>query len=127
MENVNIKINLAALKHIELKVRDRNGNEVQGIFLPYDKNKIFVGTKVRSLELIGFPIKNRKSDSKETHIIKQSFSKEEREKMTQNEQENLPIIGNLIDWSSASQVSNQDPDLQQDTVIELAEDNDLPF
>lgn len=126
MENVNIKINLAALTHIELKVRDRRGTEVQGIFIPYEKNKIFVGQKVRSLDLIGFPLKNRKPDSKDTHIIKQSFSKEEREKMTQQEQENLPIIGNLIDWSSVGQASNEDPDLQPGAVVDIP-DNDLPY
>jgi hypothetical protein len=126
MENVNIKINLAALTHIELKVRDRLGKEVQGIFIPYEKNKIFVGQKVRSLDLIGFPLKNRKPDSKDTHIIKQSFSKEEREKMTQEQQNNLPIIGNMIDWNYVKQSGNEDPDLPHDAVVETTEE-DLPY
>lgn len=126
MENVNIKINLAALTHIELKVRDRRGTEVQGIFIPYEKNKIFVGQKVRSLDLIGFPLKNRKPDSKDTHIIKQSFSKEEREKMTQEQQNNLPIIGNMIDWNYVKQSGNEDPDLPHDAVVETTEE-DLPY
>ncbi|MGE4568397.1 MAG: hypothetical protein AB7C90_04325 [Bacteroidales bacterium] len=126
MENANIKINLAALVHIETKVRGRNGDMVEGIFLPYEKNHIFKGTKTKSLDLIAFPLKSRKPESKETHIIKQSFSKEQREKMSQDQIDNLPIIGNLIDWSSSP---NVDPDIDPAQPLETSSEakDDLPF
>lgn len=127
MENTNIKINLAAFIHTTLKVKGKAGNEVEGIFIPFEKNNIFKGTKGHYVDLIAFPIKNKSNDSRDTHLIKQSFSKEKRESMTKEQQDNLPIIGNMIDWNYVTQATS-DPDLQGNQVVtpETGKD-DLPF
>lgn len=80
MENSTIKINLSAFVHIVTTVKNKAGNPVKGIFIPLEKNNIFEGKKGLYVDLIAFPIKNNKTDSKDTHLIKQSISKEEREK-----------------------------------------------
>lgn len=126
MENSTIKINLSAFVHIVTTVKNKAGNPVKGIFIPLEKNNIFEGKKGLYVDLIAFPIKNNKTDSKDTHLIKQSISKEEREKMTQEQQNNLPIIGNMIDWNYVKQSGNEDPDLPHDAVVETTEE-DLPY
>lgn len=96
---------------------------MEGIFIPLEKNKIFKGTKGLYLDLVAFPMKQR-SESKDTHLIKQSFSKEEREKMSREELESLPIIGNMTDWNYV-QRGNTDPDL--DSGAPIITDTELPY
>lgn len=126
MENSNIKINLAAFIHAVIKVKGKAGNEVEGIFLPFDKNNIFKGTKGFYVDLIAFPIKNKTTDSRDTHLIKQSFTKEKREQMTKDEQDNLPIIGNMIDWNYV-RPETTDPDIESNQTVVPTGEDDLPF
>jgi len=126
MENSNIKINLAAFTHAVIKVKGKAGNEVEGIFIPFDKNNIFKGTKGFYVDLIAFPIKNKTTDSRDTHLTKQSFTKEKREQMSKEEQDNLPIIGNMIDWNYASQ-AHADPEIESNQTVDAEGTNDLPF
>jgi len=126
MENSNIKINLACFKHAIINVKGKAGNDVEGIFLPFVKNNIFKGTKGFYVDLIAFPIKNKTTDSRDTHLIKQSFTKEKREQMTKDEQDNLPIIGNMIDWNYASQ-THADPEIESNQTVDADGTNDLPF
>lgn len=126
MENANIKINLASLTHIVTSVKGKSGSMVEGIFIPIEKNNIYKGTKGLYLDLIAFPIKNKQTDSKDTHLLKQSFSKEQRENMTKEQQDNLPIIGNMIDWNYV-QRGNTDPEFESNQVVIPDSGNDLPF
>lgn len=126
MENSNIRINLSSLVHIVTSVKGKSGNQVEGVFIPFEKNNIFKGQKGLYLDLIAFPIKNKQTDSKDTHLIKQSFSKEQREKMGKEEADNLPIVGNMIDWNYV-QRGNTDTDLQDNTTINIPAEDDLPF
>lgn len=102
MENASIKMNLSAFVHVITSMKGKNGNPVEGIFIPFEKNNIFKGTKGIYIDLVGFPIRNKNTDSRDTHIIKQSFTKEVREAMTKEQQDNMPIFGSMIDWSQAS-------------------------
>lgn len=86
------KINLSALKHVQMEVEGQNG-KVKGMFIPYEANRLFVGEKSVSLDIIAFD--SPKPEYKQTHAVKQSFSKEVREKMSEEEQKALPFIGSL--------------------------------
>jgi hypothetical protein len=94
---------------------------VECIVLPIEVNKLFKGEKGIYLDLIAFEIENPKEGSKDTHLVKQSFSKEEREKMTDEQLKALPIIGNLRVWNGTSEsepASSMSP---------ATEDDGLPF
>lgn len=97
MGNISSSINLAGLNH-QLMVK----GEEEYIIIPLKKNKLTKGKKGGVyLNLIGFPFENKNADSKDTHLVKQSFSKEEREKMTEEEQKAYPLLGNHSVWGQS--------------------------
>ena len=53
--------------------------------IPIEENQFVDGEKGVYLNLAGFEIKEKKGDSKDTHLVKQSFKKEVYEKMTEDE------------------------------------------
>jgi hypothetical protein len=115
------KLNLAALKHVKMEVNGKSG-KVQGIFIPIEANKFFQWKDgAVYLDLVGFEMKEAKDYA--THIVKQSFSKDVREKMGEEEMKALPILGN----HNASTFS------QKETVSDAGEGkvfeptSDLPF
>ena len=94
MANVTQKINLAALKHVEMELKRKDGSTVKGMFIPYEANHVFVSDKGgRNIDLISFELKEKKEWG--THMTKQSLPKEVREKMTDEEKNAMPIFGNL--------------------------------
>ena len=114
------KINLLNLIAAKKMIKGAAG-EIECLVIPIEKNKLFVGEKGIYLDLVAFDIK-KQVESKDTHIVKQSFSKEEREKMTEDELKALPILGNLCvltgERGEAAPVS--------DTKT-IGPDDDLPF
>jgi hypothetical protein len=69
---------------------------VKGIFIPIAANDLFFSetSKAVYLDLVAFEMKVQGKNG-ETHIVKQSLSKEKREKMTKEEQNAMPILGNI--------------------------------
>lgn len=96
---------------------------IECLVIPIEKNRLFRGDKGIYLDIVGFEIDpaKRNANSKDTHILKQSFSKEVREAMSEDELRSLPILGNLQVWdgtSSSEPVSSS---------VTQAENDDLPF
>jgi len=113
------KINLLNLHAVKQMVKGKVG-QVECLIIPIEKNKLFNGEKGVYLDIVAFEIKEPKEGSRDTHLVKQSFNKEAREKMSEEELKSLPILGNL----SVSGVP------QQETVsptTTLSSDDDLPF
>lgn len=104
------KLNLAALTHVKLELDGQKG-KVKGIFIPLEINDLFEGAEDKGggiyLNIVAFDMKEPKEYA--THIMKQSFSKEKREKMTKEEQDALPILGNLKTGNSAPVEANNNP------------------
>ena len=111
---------------MELKKSD--GTTVKGMFIPYEANHIFVSEKGgRNIDLISFEYKEKKDWG--THMTKQSLPKDVREKMTEQEQKDMPIFGNLnIDGSQGNKEAstNAAPGKVFDPNQEINAD-DLPF
>lgn len=98
MSNISIKINLGALIHGKADVLDKNGVMQECLVIPLAPNKIFKGKKTYSLDLVAWPYKTKPENSKDTHYIKQSFTKDEINAMSEEEKANLKFFGNLIVW-----------------------------
>lgn len=106
------------LNAVRKTLNGQNG-PTECLVIPIQKNRLFVGEKGIYLDVVGFDVKEPKNDSKDTHILKQSFSKDVREKMSDEELKALPILGSLRVWdgpgesepSSSMAVQNEDDDL----------------
>ena len=122
MSRISGKLNLLNL-HAVVKLMPAQSGLVECLVIPIDKNKLFKGDKGIYLDIVGFEIDlaKRKEGSKDTHILKQSFSKEVREAMTEDELRSLPILGNLQVWDGTSSTEPISSPSVQDEL------SDLPF
>lgn len=91
--NIQSKINLAALKNAAI-IKSGKNKDVDCLIIPIEQNNLFVSDKgAVYLDLYGFENKEVGKYG-DTHMIKQSLSKEKREAMTEEEQKAMPILGN---------------------------------
>ncbi len=122
MSRISGKLNLLNL-HAVVKLMPAQSGLVECLVIPIDKNRLFKGDKGIYLDIVGFEIDpaKRNANSKDTHILKQSFSKEVREAMTEDELRSLPILGNLQVWDGTSSAEPLSSPVVQ------AENDDLPF
>lgn len=121
MANISVKLNLAGLKHSRKLLKGQSG-EIDCLIIPINENKLFKGEKGLYLDLTLIEIKDRSKqspDQKDTHLVKQSFTKEVYDAMSEEERKSYPILGNAILWSSNS----NEPALAEPK----EEDDDLPF
>ena len=114
------KLNLAGLKHVILEKKGKSGM-VKGIFIPIEANNLFFSKKNNVyLDLIAFELKEKQDNA--THLVKQSFSKEIYDKMTDEERKETAILGNLnVDVVAEAKNNNA---AEGKT---LKEEDDLPF
>jgi len=115
-------LNLSALVHVKMEVKGKSGDKVKGIFVPLSANRITETEKGGIyLNLVAFEMKEKKDWG--THIVKQSLSKEERSKMSEEDQKSMPILGNLNIDNTPSETVNNAADGKTFT----EESDDLPF
>lgn len=101
MGRISTKINLSALKNAAIITSGKN-KDVDCILIPIDQNNLFRGKEnAIYLDLIGFETPADKRKGKDTHLVKQSLSKEIQDKMTEEEKKAMPILGNHIDWDQS--------------------------
>lgn len=121
MSNISTKLNLAGLKHTRMSMKGKSGM-VDCLIIPINANKLYKGEKGLYLDLTHLEIKDRSKQAegqKDTHLVKQSFTKEAYELMTDEEKRSYPILGNTIVWSQNS----NEPQLANP----IEETDDLPF
>ena len=123
MSRISGKLNLLNLHGVVKMIPGKMG-PVECVVIPLEKNNLFKGEKGIYLDLIAFEIAHdkRREGSKDTHLVKQSFSKEVRESMTEEQIKTLPILGSLQVWDEG--VTESEPVSSSTT---LGEDDDLPF
>jgi hypothetical protein len=131
------KLNLTKLTHVRMSKKGKDGNPVEGIFIPIDKNELKRSTKEGYdnvyLDIVAWPLKepqrNDNGNLSQTHLVKQSLDKERREQMTEEEKNNQPIIGNLIDFEKYGSPQEEKPnDVGGGQVYDADEEDDgLPF
>ena len=115
---ITLKLNLTQLKHARMKTP--KGAEC--IVIPIVENYLFIGEKGIYLDIVGFEVKNPEP-GKDTHLLKQSFSKEKLATFTDEQKQSLPIIGNAR--ISTTHSEPEPNDLNPGTVADGIDD--LPF
>jgi len=120
MSRISGKLNLLQLNAVRKMITGQLG-PVECLVIPIEKNKLFVGEKGVYLDLIAFEYTPRDATDKRTHIVKQSFTKEVREAMTEEQLKELPILGDFQVWSGQTESEPVSSNEIQ------GEDDDLPF
>jgi len=123
MSRISGKLNLLQLHGVVKMMTGKDKKQVECIVLPIEKNNLFKGEKGIYLDLIAFEVDpaKRNNDSKDTHLVKQSFPKEVRDLMSEDDLKKLPILGSLQVWGERTEgepVSSSVPQKEED---------DLPF
>lgn len=127
MGNISVHLNLRRLQSGQMKIKGKSGELVECVVIPIDANNLVRGEKGVYLDLMGFELKERKPDRKDTHLVKQSLPKEQFEKLTDEQKKALPILGNMTVWGQ----QEADPvnfgfEAAQAAVTE-GDDSDMPF
>jgi len=116
------KLNLLALKGVVKKMNGKTGL-MDCLVIPIELNHLFYGQKGIYLDLVAFDLKSKPEGSKETHLIKQSFNKEQREKFTQDELDQMPILGGLSVWGGETRITANLDDIPEP----IEGDDNMPF
>lgn len=120
MGNISVKINLASFVGASI-IKSGKNKDVDCIIIPIELNRFFKSEKgAVYCDLMAFELKNRKPDQKDTHLVKQSFSKEVRDAMTDEQKKDQPIVGNLIVWDESGTRAEA-------VAAPVANEDDLPF
>ena len=104
MTDFNGKLNLLKLKRAGVMQIPGRTEVLRCLVIPIEENNIFISTdennrpKAAYLDLTAWELKNPKYE--ETHMIKQSLSKEVREKMTDEEKKAMPSTNTSTALSS---------------------------
>jgi len=120
---ITLKLNLRQLNHA-LMTTPKGANV---IVIPIAENNLFEGKEGIYLDIVGFDYEDKTPGKKypDTHLLKQSFSKEKLATMTEAQKTALPILGNAC-VSGSSQRSEPAPkDLNNGSVAKGLDD--LPF
>jgi len=120
---ITLNLNLTAFKHG--LVKGKTADEVL-LCIPIKLNRLILSEKKNVyLNIVGFEYDD-KSDKeyKDTHLLKQSFKKEELAAMTEEERKALPIIGN----ARVGSTQRGEPEPNSVTPSAVADGvDDLPF
>lgn len=94
MSHYSVKVDLAKLNHVVRELPKKGGGTTKVIILDGPSNHLFFSEKgAVYLDLVAFENKEIKFEN--THSIKQSLSKEIRDKMTEDQVKNMPFLGNM--------------------------------
>lgn len=93
--NYNLKLDFSKLKKVGMaNITGKTGNKVKCVVIPVEENNIFLSEKGGIyMNLACFELKEEKYD--QSHLIKPSLTKEQRERMTDEEKKAIPIVGAL--------------------------------
>lgn len=99
----------------------------RGVFIPIDDNHVFVSAdeegKPRGAYIKFIAWDNeRTSQYGDTHSLRQSIDREDRDRMTEEEQRAVPFFGNMKPFVPQNAAS-----FVQTTTAEVAAQDDLPF
>lgn len=125
MSSYGININLLKLKNtavIDLESK-KTGTKKKCLIIPITDNDLFLSDKGVYLSLNAYEA-NGLNDNK-THLLKQNFTKEVREKMTEDEKNTLPILGDAkpLIRKEPDNINTEEYTQAKNTLIA----DDLPF
>ncbi len=95
--NFSIRVNLSRLTGAFVRNLKGSTATKKCLIIPIDDSPcLYHGKKGVYLNTIAFELEEKKYD--DTHIVKGGINKEQREKMTDEERRNQPILGSMRPW-----------------------------
>lgn len=121
-QNYGIHINLLKLRNAFMRNFTGKTTTKRCIVIPVDDNpEMFLGEKGCYINFTAFEVTN--SQYGDSHLVKGDLPKEKREKMTQEERDAMPILGNMRPIARSSM-----PVTGYATMTDTeGQDDDLPF
>lgn len=117
-------INLAALKYVIMEKKGKEGKPLKGMFIPLGANRLQVHESGGIyLNIVAFDMKDPKDWA--THIVKQALKKDERDAMSDEEKQAMPILGNIKVGDSLPQAANNN--LADGQEFDGDSDDEVPF
>lgn len=126
MSSYAINLNLLKLKNtavIDIK-SNKTGEVKKCLIIPVVDNDLYQSERGVYIGLNAYEANNLKDDK--THLVKQNHSKEVREKMSEDDRANLPILGDAKPIVFRSEPANINTEEYNQAKDALAAD-DLPF
>lgn len=126
MSSYAINLNLLKLKNtavIDIK-SNKTGEVKKCLIIPVVDNDLYQSERGVYIGLNAYEANNLKDDK--THLVKQNHSKEVREKMSEDDRANLPILGDAKPIVFRSEPTNINTEEYNQAKDALAAD-DLPF
>jgi hypothetical protein len=124
MSNQAINLRLTALKNAgKARLTNQRGEAVDCLIIPIKDNHLYESER-GDIFLTVTAWENDKLKDGKTHLIKQSFNKEVREKMTEEERKTIPILG---DMKPVGQEKRELPSYSAGQSVVPQNDGDLPF
>ena len=125
--NYSGKLNLLKFKNACLISVKGNTAVKKGIFIPFEDNNIFISSdedlKAKGAYVDFNAWENQATDKYGyTHCIRQSISKEVKDRMNEEERKSVPYIGNMKPY----EIQNGPSSVHVSTA-EIDESDDLPF
>lgn len=126
--NKNIKIDLAAFAGSGIvNLTSREGKVKKCLVIPIEENHLYEGEKGIYADFIAWEMREKKENGA-THLVKQSFPKEVREAMSEEEKRALPIFGDLRDaMTEKKEMETYSVPAQAGYATTPPEVDDLPF
>jgi len=118
---ITFKVNLLQYQSAIMKIKNKSGILVDCVVIPIDTNHLVKGEKGVYADFAAFEFKNKKEDSKDTHLIKQSLPKEWFQALSDEEKRAMPIFGNLRVWEERTEPESTS------SVTPIDESDGLPF
>lgn len=100
--NISLKHNLLTLKGATRMDIDGKAGKVKCLVIPIEMANLYDGEKGVYMDSTAIPLTSPRADSKDTHLVKQSFSKDKFNAMSDDEKKAIPIMGNAIVWGETS-------------------------
>ena len=117
---LSIKINLSKLKGSALVNLKGKEETKKCLIIPVEESGLFVGEKGVYLNLSAFELKN--NDYGQSHLVKLSVDRDEYNKLSDEEKNNLPILGGIKPFEAKQMQPKETIDLNSDHFPD-----DLPF
>lgn len=129
MNNFNLKLNLLKFTNAGVCSVKGRGKTLKCVVIPIEDNHIFVSKdsetnkpKAAYIDMTAWELSNPKYE--DTHMVKQSFPKEVREQISEEERKNQPILGSMKPLSFDRQNGASTCDAP---FVSIENDEDLPF
>lgn len=124
-KNLNLRINLAAFQSAGVVTLQGKTGMKKCVVIPIEENHLYQGNKGVYADFIGWY--NDKLSNGTTHLIKQSFSKEVREAMTEEQRLSQPTFGDVRPILSEVEQSAASAKFNGASMTAADPTNDLPF